>query len=77
MCACVSVIGQAVQLVLFKAPGQKERARPMGYYLICLGWDPDPCRADEEEEEIKPLAFVAGLRITEGDEGGIEGYLNS
>lgn len=54
--ACVSVIGQAVQFVLFKAPGQRERererVRPKGYYLISLGWDPGPCRADEERRKL-------------------------
>lgn len=52
MHACVSVIGQAAQFVLFKAPGQGERVRPMGYYLVSLGWDPGPCRADEEGRKL-------------------------
>lgn len=59
MCVCVSVIGQAVQFVLVKAPGQGERGvrgwvavRPIGYYLISLGWDPGLCRPDEERRKL-------------------------
>lgn len=65
MRVCVSVIGEAVQFVLVKAPGQREReregergvsrwveVRPMGYYLISLGWDPGPCGPDEERRKL-------------------------
>lgn len=57
----VYVIGQAVQLVLVKAPGQRERnigvrgwvaVRPVGCYLISLGWDPGLCRPDEERRKL-------------------------
>lgn len=76
VCAFTSVIGRAVPFVLFKALGQRERGPgPIGYYLISLGWDPGPCRGWWRGEEIKLPAFVVSLRITGGEDEGIEGRL--
>lgn len=65
-CTFVSLIGQAVRFVLVGAPGPVREGgvvRLVGFYLLLLGWDPAP-------QEMKPLSYVACLRIKDG--GGIK-----
>lgn len=75
-CTFVSLIGQAVQFVLVGAPGPvRERERGgggrAGGFLSPLAWvGSSSSQGGRREEEMKPLSYVACLRIKDG--GGIK-----
>lgn len=72
-CTFVSLIGQAVQFVLVGAPGpvREGGGGRAGGILSPFAWvGSSSSQGGRREEEMKPLSYVACLRIKEG--GGIK-----
>lgn len=73
-CTFVSLIGQAVQFVLVGAPGSVREGGGggrAGGILSPLAWEgSSSSQGGWREEEMKPLSYVACLRIKDG--GGIK-----
>ena len=73
MCVCdrsggsvCAAPGQREGEIEREGPGDGWRSGQRDVISSPSGWDPGLCRPDEEEE-MKPLAFVVGLKITEGE----------